>query len=49
MSLPVIYKFVNWVDGNKIDSTGLDELRLQLFKIASHNNFRELSPSEEGL
>ena len=49
MSLPVICKFVSWVDGNKSDSTGLDELRLQLFKISSNNNFRELPPSEEGL
>ena len=32
MSLPVICKFFSWVDGNKSDSTGLDELRLQLFK-----------------
>ena len=49
MSLPVICKFVSWVDGNKSDSTGLDELRLQLFKTSSNNNFRELPPSEEGL
>ena len=49
MSLSVICKFVSWVDGNKSDSTGLDELRLQLFKISSNNNFRELPPSEEGL
>ena len=49
MSLPVICKFVSWVDGNESDSTGLDELRLHLFKISSNNNFRELPPSEEGL
>ena len=48
MSLPVICKFFSWVEGNKSDSTGLDELRLQLFKISS-NNFRELPPSEEGI
>ena len=49
MSFLVICKFVSWVDGNKRDSIGLDELRLQLFKISSNNNFRELPPSEEGL
>ena len=49
MSLPVICKFVSCVNGNKSDSTGLDELRLQLFKISPNNNFRELPPSEEGL
>ena len=38
MSLPVICKFVSWVDG-----------RLQLFKISSNNNFQELPSSEEGL
>ena len=49
MSLPVICKFISWVDGNKSVSTCLDELRLQLFKISSNNKFRELPPSGEGL
>ena len=48
MSLPVICKLVSLVNSNKsgVDSAGLDELRLQLFKISSNNNFGELPPSE---
>ena len=46
MSLPFICKFVSWVVVNKSDSTGLDELRLQLpvytlDKIVGTINFRE--------